>query len=225
MTMKSVLLDFDGTLVDSSKGIFNAFFKACHSVGEIAPNIDSFRQLIGPPINRIAENMFPNMSKSRLAELLKVFRNEYDSIDYTFVDWHSGVLESIKEAAHKYHTQLYVVTNKPTKPTMLIIEQAGLSSCFKGIVGIDYRVVKNSESPFSDKTEAINFTLSLAKTKPEDTVYIGDTPADLRSALQCGVTFIAATYGFHPWSADELEGVPAADCFKVAMSIIDSLEQ
>ena len=223
MSIQSVFLDFDGTLVDSSKGIFSAFSRACHSVNATIPEIDHFRQLIGPPIRAMAQHLFPDMSTGRLEELVQTFRQEYDHSEYALVEWHSGVTDAIKEATLNGSMQFCVVTNKPTIPTLAIIEEAHLIDCFKCVVGVDYREVRNSDSAFSDKAEAISYALSLAKTRADETVYIGDTPSDQRSANQCDLLFIAATYGFHAWTKDELAGVLAADCFREAISLVNLL--
>ena len=169
--------------------------------------------------------LFPDVDNTSLTEFLRVFRREYDGYDHLDVVWHDGVVEGLADLYNYYPECIYVVTNKPTFPTASIVKSAGLSAYFKSIVGIDYRKLLLGETLFADKAEAIHFTLGLATCKPEQVIYIGDTPADRESSSKCGVSFIAATYGFYRWHQNEFAAAPSASCFMDVVELINRFKR
>ena len=54
----AVLFDFDGTLVDSSEGIFKSLIYAFEADGKPAPEEKTLRKFIGPPICESFKNLF-----------------------------------------------------------------------------------------------------------------------------------------------------------------------
>jgi phosphoglycolate phosphatase len=219
--MKHIFFDFDGTLVDSSAGIYNAFAKACIHAKIDPPRLEQFSQQIGPPIEVIAKQLIPDLSDKVLATILQVFRREYDHKDFASVTWHEGVLDLLEYLSKKDNAHLSVVTNKPTQPTNAIIREAGIQTSFQAVVGIDYRGTSDKGPVFTNKSEAIDFTILLHGCSANDVIYIGDTPADRECSHKSGVRFIAATYGFHRWTTQELGDSEFAARFSDAISRIN----
>lgn len=209
-----IFLDFDGTLADSSEGIFHAFVSACEEAGVNAPPLSEFRACIGPPIQVLARNLIPNIESDQLEILRLKFRAEYDHKHYAQVQWYAGVIEGIKYLRTWKATSLSVVTNKPTQPTNSLLGNAGISDLFQAVVGVDYRLNNKIGTVFCNKKEAIDFALMHTDCPSERAVYVGDTPSDLKASKECGVAFIAATYGFHSWLPGELEGTAGAGSFE-----------
>lgn len=204
--MTHVFLDFDGTLADSSQGIYLAFATACDVAGIKPPELEEFSTSIGPPIQVIAKKLMPDIRSEQLETIRATFRAEYDNRYHSNVKWYDGVVDGLKWLASLPDFQLSIVTNKPTRPTINIISDAGIESLFNCVIGIDYRVQSTVGSIFESKSEAIGFALSLADCPREGALYVGDTPSDLQASMHNGIRFCAATYGFHQWQQNELEG-------------------
>ena len=211
--MKHIFLDFDGTLADSSEGIYVAFAAACQEAGIVAPNFDQFCACIGPPIQVIAKKLVPDIGTEQLELLRTSFRAEYDNNHHAKVRWYDGVIEGLHWLASQPDVRLSIVTNKPTQPTNNIIRLAGIEPLFSCVIGIDYREKNTIGSIFTSKSEAINFALSLTHCAREKVVYVGDTPSDRQASLQQEIRFVAVTYGFHQWQPSELEDTIAARSF------------
>jgi phosphoglycolate phosphatase len=218
-----VFLDFDGTLADSSEGIHLAFTHACEEVGIVAPALNQFRPCIGPPIQVLARKLIPEIETNRLETLRQVFRAVYDHKYYERVEWYEGVIEGLKFLRGREYMRLSIVTNKPTKPTIDLISNAGIQDLFESVVGVDYMVTKGSGLVFRSKKEAISYALKATDCPSEQAVYVGDTPADRTASLESGVAFIAATYGFHLWQTQELEGTATAESFGDVMRCLNLL--
>lgn len=209
-----IFLDFDGTLIDSSHGIYNAFRKGCVCAGLQTPNLEEFRKRIGPPVEDLAKQTLPDGSPEELEKLVNTFRIEYDKHDYSLFEWYDGVLQTLHYLSNKSTIKLSIVTNKPTVPTLAIINEAGLVGYFESIVGIDYCVIQDNASRFPNKAAAIDFTINLNSCRKEDVIYVGDTLGDRNCCQNSGVTFIAATYGFHRWTDQELGQHKRIVCFR-----------
>lgn len=211
--MNHLFLDFDGTLIDSSEGIFHSYSKACLELGLPRSSIAEFRSHIGPPIQSLAKNLIPGIADDDLESLRLRFREDYDNSGYKLFSWFEGVSATLRTLADSPMLQMSIVTNKPTRPTRAILAGAGLADCFELVIGIDYCKATFAGEPFRSKREALDFALQLADCSAANAIYFGDTPADRDTSLKCGVRFIAATYGFHQWSSSSLQCLDSISCF------------
>lgn len=202
-----LFFDFDGTLADSSPGIYASFEFACKCQELTAPAYTVFCAAIGPPVQVLARHFFPKLGVTELERFRQTFRQDYDQDRFRLCHWYDGVEPTLLTLSQIPGARLAIVTNKPTTPTVELLKAAGLLRYFEIVVGIDFPVTQDSGPMFTQKSEAIN----LAKRRlPSNTAigfYIGDTPSDQRASLDCGLEFIAATYGFHCWQDTELNGI------------------
>lgn len=221
--MRHLFLDFDGTLVDSSKGIYNSYIKACIELGLPQASIVEFRKLIGPPIQVLAKNLIPGITEHKLESLRLRFRRDYDFSGYKLFSWFDGVATTLQALAALPMLQVSIVTNKPTQPTRAILADAGLEDIFRLVVGIDYCKQFTDGRPFSSKADALRFALNLVDCSAANAVYVGDTLADRDSSLKCGVHFIAATYGFHQWAPECIDFTNSISSFDELLACLTRL--
>ena len=90
--MPHILFDLDGTLIDSSTGIYSAFVAACYQVDIEPLEFNAFCGHIGPPFNSIADKLYPDISANHRRDLVSRFRLEYDAKYFNLVRWYDGVL-------------------------------------------------------------------------------------------------------------------------------------
>ena len=76
--IKVVIFDLDGTLIDSSEGLYESFKMACQEIKIATPSKDNFFSRIGPPIGDIFDIMFPN-SQHHKEKFVSAFRHDYDN--------------------------------------------------------------------------------------------------------------------------------------------------
>ena len=63
--IKNLILDFDGTLADSSIGIYQAFTSSSNKIELQPPLYERFKESIGPPIDKLIEIYYPVISESK----------------------------------------------------------------------------------------------------------------------------------------------------------------
>lgn len=204
MSTRGILIDLDGTLVDSSDGIYSSFCHAISSFGFALPRKDEFKNMIGPPVATIVDRLYPGLSSECIDSIVSSFRSHYDSEGFLDFCIYEGVRETLQRMSRIVDKQLAVVTNKPSSPAFRILEAAGLDTCFSIVVGIDYKELAKTGHKFSSKCDAIRFTVDLMGWDISESMYIGDTTIDKQECLAASIPFVAATYGFGKWEEDEL---------------------
>jgi len=224
MRIQHIGFDMDGTLIDSSQGIHQAFSVACENVGLLPPPLDLFRRYIGPPIQDIAKVLFPDAPYSALLEIKNIFRASYDNSLYKEYTLYEDVQDRIHKLSRCPGLELFVVTNKPSIPAADIIKRESLPFHVENIVGIDKRLLQEKGSKFSSKADALQYYLSRKAADPAASIYIGDTPSDKLAAAKCSMRFLAVGYGFHAWEEHELRNSSVATGFSsVYMNLLAEL--
>ena len=86
---------------------------------------------------------------------------------------------------------LAVHTNKPGRVARRILAGLGLLDRFALVTGGD-------EAPRKPDPGGTLELMRRLGARPEETVFIGDSPTDVRTARQAGVPMVAVTWGFRP---------------------------
>ena len=191
---KCILLDVDGTLIDSSPGLYSSFLNASNLSGLEKIDEDKFRNNIGPPIDIIFSNFYDRGHNVK-EKFIKFFREDYDNRGYLAYKTKFNI-EVLKKIKHK-NIYLGIVTNKPTLPTLNILEDMRTISLFDDVVCKDTFNVK------FNKRRNLKLFLSKIKNsieiKNSEIIYIGDTPEDHDAASFNNISFAGVADGFHSW--------------------------
>ena len=201
--LSHLLLDLDGTLINSSRGIYYSFCLACDRLSLKPPDFSEFCSLIGPPIENIAVSLYPQLDQATLEHFRRIFRQDYDAIRYRMAEWYPDVVDSLTVLSDEWDIDLMIVTNKPTKPAVELIKYSNSYDTFSRVVGIDYRVVHGIGPIFGSKAEALSYVIGSDSFDLSRSAYLGDTMSDREACEACNLTFIAAVYGFYKWLPDQ----------------------
>jgi HAD superfamily hydrolase (TIGR01509 family) len=195
--VRAVLLDVDGTLIDSNDAHARAWVDVGEEFGRPI-DFDEVRWLIGMGGDRVLPRLTGLEEESDEGERMldrrgEIFRERYLSSLRPC----PGAVELV-ERLHGEGRRLVVATSASSEDLGPLLEQVGLDGILKQATNSDDA---DSSKPAPDIVEA-----ALAKTKedPSHVVMIGDTPYDVEAAQRAGVRIIAVECG--GWSADELSG-------------------
>jgi phosphoglycolate phosphatase len=185
----AIVFDLDGTLIDSSAGIIASLTAAFEATGRQTPSTN-LRNVVGPPIRIIVRNVDPSLSDAEIVAIAGEFRTHYDTIGWRRTVAFEGVVEGLQRL-QRAGILLFIVTNKPQKPTVQILELLGLSRVFEGVFSRD-----NTTPPYASKSAMLADLIAMHGLKATDTAMAGDTAEDEEAAKSNGAHFIHAAYGY-----------------------------
>lgn len=184
---KSVIFDLDGTLMDTSIGIFKSIDETLKKYSLEFINIDDRKTFIGPPIVTSFKNYF-KLSDDKANEMGEYFRNNYKEANIFEAKAYDD-LETFLEFLKSKNIKTGVATYKRFDMAERLLEKFDLAKYFTDIQG------SNFEATLTKKNILENCINKIGISK-EETLFVGDTLGDLESAKVLGVDFCAVTYGF-----------------------------
>ena len=189
-TKRTILLDLDGTLVDSALSVLDSLQFALHENGfVIAPVLK--RTLIGPPIEDILKSLLPEAAEKSLDLVKRSFFKIYDEkkcVDCLVYEGSFEFLEKMKSLGK----DIYLVTNKRERPTKEILLKHGLNRYFKKT----YSINSFAEKSINSKTGLLSHIKSKENLDYSEAIYIGDTAGDYLACNENKLDFIFAEWGY-----------------------------
>ena len=194
--IKYVFFDLDGTIVNSSEGIINAYKTALKHFDIEADEKFISDFLIGPPL-KLAFIKYFNLDEEKVEEAIKVFRKYYSGKGVNENCLYDGIKELFENLKSKEKT-LIIATSKPTIFTEKILERHDVKKYFDFISGAtldDTRIKKGDIIKYAIE----NMNISNL----EECIMVGDKSQDIEGAKQNNMKAIGVTYGFG--TKEELE--------------------
>src|SRR5215471_20134090 len=194
-TITLVIFDLDGTLIDSRLDLVhsvNAMLRHVHRpelpddviasyVGDGAPML--VRRALGDPDDE-------EFLRRALDFFLAYYREH--KLDFTHV--YEGVVPALQAIQNSNGSRrtMAVLTNKPVNPSRAIVDAVGLGEFFVYVYGGNSFVTKKPD-PLGANT-----ILEETKTRPEETLIVGDSSNDILTGRNAGLWTCGVTYGFAP---------------------------
>ena len=208
-----VLLDLDGTLVDSAPGITASVTAAYQAVGLPVPPPDVLRSFIGPGIHGSLRRH--GVPEPLVDEVVSAYRARLAAgglYEATVFDGVVPVLRDLRAAG----VRLLVATAKPEVFAHAVCTALGLTPLVDGIFG-------PSLDDSSTKADVIALALaSLADPPPAAaTLMVGDREHDVHGAAEHGVTCVGVAWGYA--APGELEAAGAATVVDSPAALRDEL--
>jgi phosphoglycolate phosphatase len=200
LVARSLILDLDGTLIDSRACILECFGKAVDAVFP-GRGFDGQSVRLGPPIRQMFQISFPESTKKELDELLRAFRSHYDLEAPSKTPAYDGAQLLLDHCQHR-GMALDVATNKPWRISKAILSQLKLDHYFRSVLASD-----SVQPPFAGKGEMVRHLLQAGQLKPAETWYVGDSAEDAAAAAECGLPFVWAAYGYGHLGEKETKSV------------------
>lgn len=202
MQKQYIFFDFDGTLVDTSEGIFYALAYAFECMGEPKMSVKDMRRFIGPPLEQSFVT-YNNMTEEESIQATEHFRKVYKTDGVYMHKVYDGVIETLKALKSRGKT-LVIATSKPESLAVQIMKENGFYDYFDVISGATLDGVR------STKQQVLNYAINLAKPDSLDNcVLVGDSKSDAVGANQVGMDFVGVLYGFGTEQELQIENTKA----------------
>jgi phosphoglycolate phosphatase len=191
MNADLLIFDLDGTLIDSKKDLTDSVnaTRIWHGLAPLPDDIVSSYVGNGAPL--LIRRAFPHASQEELPVLLRYFLDYYREhmLDATVL--YPGVREAL-DRLHEAEVPLAVLTNKPVRFSVRLIEGLGLEAHFFRVYG------GNSFEEKKPHPIGIEMLLAESGANPEKTVMVGDSTVDIRTARNAKVQACGVSWGFQP---------------------------
>ena len=189
--IRHVSFDFDGVLADSNQTNLNYIHRALKHVGvHLDPTLEYNRILEcwGKSADALMNNLLQEHPE-RINDALTYFNASRSSPTYhNDILLYPGATETILNLKEKYTLSIISGSNRHIIESMLGPDLAQLFSSIHSAA--DYAPEFGKPSPFM-----LQQAMLKAGSSPQETVYIGDAPNDLRMATAAGATPIAILTG------------------------------
>jgi len=130
MSFKNIILNLDGTLIDSAPGIEFAAEKAIANIISYGSNIN-IRKFIGPPIREVFKNALYLNDEEILDKLTKVFRRAYDESGWQKTNIYPGVQETLS-CLKQLNVSNFIVTQQAKTADRENIKALSFATLFSG---------------------------------------------------------------------------------------------
>lgn len=188
--VRAFVFDLDGTLIDSKTDLVNSINEMLRETGRTTLPVDLIASYVGHGAPQlIASTLGVESSDEQRREGLTIFLKHYEEKKLEETRPYPGVIEGLRALAASA-TPMAVLSNKPAKLSVQILEGLGLGQYFRGIFGGDSF---NTKKP--DPSGALAVLKGLGVTAKEAAM-VGDSDVDVQTARNAGMLAVGVTYGF-----------------------------
>lgn len=202
-TLKNVLFDFDGTLVDTSEGIVRSMHYAYDRLGYDRVSDREIRATIGPPLQEMFRQLLPSESAEGVAMGVQFFRERYGQFGAEESVLYPYVREGL-ERLRRNGKCLFIVTAKPEVFVDRIARKYDILKFFDEVSAVEARGTTLS------KAVRIGMLMEKYEMEAEHTVLVGDRHEDAEAAAANGLRCIGAGYGY-----DDTKVLREVGCWEV----------
>ncbi len=182
-----VLLDLDGTLIDSAPGIVSGIARAYEAVDLDVPDEALMRSWIGPPVRETLTRELGSRGDDVMRRAVAAFRAYFDTQGAHESVVFPGVHDAMSEIAGA-GSVMVVVTHKPAPLAELALAQHGLDAHVRGLYA--------PPSPSFAMSKERLFAQAIAAHAPTSAMAVGDRGEDIRAAAAHGISGVGVRWGY-----------------------------
>lgn len=192
--MKLVILDCDGTLVDSQNGICAAMDHAFGAMGLTPPPRDATLAIVGLSLPEAFAALAPEHDDEARAVMAQHYRRAFIEMKRDPIlhePLFPGIAAAIEAFGRRDDVLLGIATGKARRGIDRLFERENWAHRFVTVQTADHH-------PSKPHPSMIRTAMSETGIGPESTVMVGDTTFDVEMALAAGVGALGVAWGYHP---------------------------
>jgi phosphoglycolate phosphatase len=187
-SVRALIFDLDGTLIDSNLDLVHSVNAMLRELKRPELPQDTISSYIGngAPV-LVAKSLGQDVNSDELDRGLKFFLSYYEEHKMDNTCAYPGVAEALE---HLSAMPMAVLTNKPVRISVRILEALGLAKYFRAVYGGNSFATKKPD-PLGAQTILREFSL-----RPNEAVLVGDSEVDVQTARNAGMLAAIVNYGF-----------------------------
>ena len=196
----NVIFDLDGTLLNTIDDLADASNWVCRVHGWPTHTVEEYKQYVGSGMAKLAERFVPEdwRTPEGVAAVLAEFMPRYDAHKEDKTAPYPGI-QALLERLKGAEVKLAVLSNKAHSLVPSIIEGyfPGVFDCVQGAL---------DGAPTKPDPTLLHRLMGEMGAAPADTLFVGDSNVDIRTAKNGGLTSCGVLWGFRTRAELEAEG-------------------
>ena len=196
-TLKGLVLDLDGTLVDSLPDLLAVLNQVLADFGVPELTAVEAKPMVGDGTAKLVERALAAraVTPDQMRPAVSRFLTLYEARPARLSRPYPGVAEALAELAGSgWHFAL--CTNKPERATRVMLSELDLDRFFRAIITGDSLPQKKPDPA------PMRAALAALEVSPRHAIAVGDHANDLRAARGAGLRAIFARYGYGTLTPD-----------------------
>ena len=207
---KLVIFDLDGTLLNTIEDLGTAVNYALELRGLPQHSIARYRDMVGHGIRQLVINALGQAAGEPLTDEVLA-----DFVDYyvAHIDVHTRPYPGMQQLLSRLQNRgimLAVASNKFQEGAEKLVSEFFPDINFVAVLG------NSPELPLKPDAAVVQLIMEKAGVGREETVFVGDSATDMKTASNGGVRSIGVSWGFRPRTDLQASG---------AMDIADNAEE
>jgi len=218
-SLKLVVFDCDGTLVDSQQVICTAMSRAYQAHGIAVPDRETMLSIVGLSLLEAFTVLGKGQADFPAASLADQYRLAFHALregSDTIEPLYPGAAEAVAALARRDDVVLGIATGKSQRGVRLVLGHHGLLDHFMTIKTAD-------DAPSKPDPGMVLSAMREVGASPDNTVVVGDTVYDIAMAQAAGAAPIGVAWGYHRREALEQTGAPVIDSFAILEPTLDRI--
>lgn len=198
MKTRLIIFDMDGTLLDTLQDLADCTNYILDKNGYPTHPLDAYRYFVGNGIRVLIERALPEQDRNeqRIEEVFQEFIPYYEKHKEDMTKPYDGIIPLLEELG-KRGVLLSIASNKVQQAMDPLVAHYFPGIHFAAVLGN-----RNGIPPKPDPT-IVEDILKITGVSKIETLYIGDTAVDMKTAAAAGIYKIGVLWGFR--NREELE--------------------
>ena len=198
------MFDLDGTLVDSRQDIAESANATLVAFGAAPLAEEAIGRMVGDGAPVLVARAFAASGVPKPPDALERFLSIYDARLLKHTRPYPGMVDVLEDLSRR--AALGVLTNKPVEATRRILDGLDLTRFFTRDLTL------GGDGPFPRKPDpsGLRHLMAAVNAAPSESVLVGDSVVDWRTAGAAGTAICLARYGFG-WEGFPLEELQSTD--------------
>ena len=195
--IRLIAFDLDGTLIDSRRDIADSANELLSHYGAPSLTVDAVVAMVGEGARLLITRVLQAAKvDAPIDEALARFIDIYERRLVATTQPYAGIPEALGELLRR--TRLAVLTNKPRRAALEILDHFDLLDLFIEVIGGD------GPLPRKPDPAGLQSLCARANARVEETLLVGDSWVDIETARKARARASFATYGFGALPPDGL---------------------
>jgi HAD superfamily hydrolase (TIGR01549 family) len=182
----TILLDVDGTLLDTREFVFAGFEHALRTLEAPVPSRAELAASVGPPLEAIYAQWVGAEHAVALAREHRAFQVR----SMHLVVAYEGALETLSSLRVR-GLRLAAVTSRSRSTSVASLDRVGMLGALEAVISAEDAVALKPDP------RHLQAALDSLGVGAQGVVMVGDTSADIDGGRNIGALTVAALYGFH----------------------------